>query len=123
MVKAMRPNIVRESSCDGKIRFTSFTRAQKVAHRQAKRRHAKFQPYACGFCGGFHVGSGIGGVDNMKTRIAPLLRYAVYAVNGDGPAQLMGWSNEADGGAVSKLVAEQPGWRVTAVIERRRKAA
>lgn len=122
-MKAMHANIRRKSGCEGKVRFESWDRARKIAHRQAKRRHAKFQPYACELCGGFHVGTLIGSLDKAKGHITPFLRFAVWAVNGDGPAQLMGWSNHPDGGGVAQIVAEQPGWRVTAIIERRRKAA
>ena len=47
--------------CNGKQRFVSFnvasTRASRIAHRSGLKVHA----YRCNVCGGFHVGSRVGG--------------------------------------------------------------
>lgn len=47
-------------SCEGKERFRSFKRAQKVADRQAQRHEGeRFIAYHCRHCDGFHVGTTI----------------------------------------------------------------
>lgn len=46
-------------TCDGKERFTTFAFAGMVAKRR-RRQGTKRQPYRCGECGGFHIGSHLG---------------------------------------------------------------
>jgi hypothetical protein len=47
----------KASGCDGKVRFTSFDQAKKVARAQARRREQAFIPYHCRDCGGAHIGT------------------------------------------------------------------
>lgn len=121
-VKGISANVQREIQCSTKVRFTTFTRAQQSAHRQAQRHHEKFAAYACELCGGFHVGGTLGNGSHISQPDARQ-RYAVYAANGADLDTLVGWSNSADGGVVAKLISEQPGWRVTRIVDRKRRAA
>lgn len=51
--------------CDGKERFTTFSLADMVA-RKRRRQGTKRQPYKCGECGAFHIGSHLG--DRQRPR-------------------------------------------------------
>jgi len=46
-----------ECSCVGKVAFTSFVLANNVVKRHSEKRTAARQPYHCGYCGMWHVGS------------------------------------------------------------------
>lgn len=116
----MKSAVERAYACTGKKRFTSFSRAQQVAHRQAQRHHDKFSAYACELCGGFHVGVSIG---DPRKYTDGRQRFMVYACQQDGPEMVIGWSNASDGGGVAKLIEGERGWKVTRVVERRRRAA
>lgn len=45
--------------CDGKERFTTFAMAAMVSKKR-RLQGTKRQPYKCGECGGFHIGSHLG---------------------------------------------------------------
>lgn len=49
----------RNASCVGKVRFTSFSDAERMAKIQARRRNGRFIPYACKYCHGFHTGTSV----------------------------------------------------------------
>lgn len=60
-------------NCEGKERFTTFSLADRMA-RKSSRRHDKtlrLRAYRCGDCGGYHVGSSVGG---SKSARAPRFR-------------------------------------------------
>lgn len=46
-------------TCDGKERFTTFAFAERVS-KLRRRQGTKRQPYKCGECGSFHIGSHLG---------------------------------------------------------------
>lgn len=46
-----------ETACAGKVRFTTFALATGVAARGRRRECRTRSAYACGFCGGFHLGN------------------------------------------------------------------
>jgi hypothetical protein len=115
-----RSALERTYACTGKKRFTSFSRAQKIAHHQAQRHHAKFTAYACELCGGFHIGGTLG---DPRRCADGRQRFMVYACQESGPETLVGWSNSPDGGGVARLIEGERGWKVTRVIERKRRAA
>lgn len=117
-MRAIRANVERVYQCSGKKRFTTFTVAQRTAHRQAQRHHERFAAYACELCGGFHVGGNLGKGAHIQ-RPDVRQRYMVYACNGSGLEALVGWSNAPDGGGVAQLMTAE-GWRITRVVERRR---
>jgi hypothetical protein len=111
------------ASCAGKERFNTYRRARQVGKRVAQRRHEAIAPYPCQFCGGFHLGTHVGPSDatvaygGMDAR----QRYAVFAVKGNGPSTLVGFSNAPNGGRIAEIIKEE-GWRVTNITERWRKA-
>lgn len=54
------------ASCLGKVRFASYSQAEKINHRKPKRRkiakrhkhtHGGRMIYRCKFCQGYHIGS------------------------------------------------------------------
>lgn len=47
----------RTISCDGKVRFDTFERANSTAARTRKSKHAQLSAYHCKGCGGWHVGA------------------------------------------------------------------
>lgn len=117
---AIQPN-KREIGCSGKHRFASFLLAEKVASKTAHRRGRKFQAYACDACGGFHIGSAIGGSKQRGGVIDPRKPYVIHARNNEGHVRVMGRSASADGGKLVEIV-ERDGWEVTK-IERVKKSA
>lgn len=121
-MKAIGGHVRRISSCEGKERFISFGRAARTAHRQAQHRKGKFTAYPCHFCSGFHVGTQLGS-DPHGTGTDRRQNYAVFAREGGGAEQLVGWSNDPSGGKVAELILEEPGWTLSRVTERRRRAA
>lgn len=58
----------RLMSCEGKKRFQSFGRAERVAGDQARRYGGKFSAYSCRDCAGFHVGSHRGHSDKRAVK-------------------------------------------------------
>lgn len=112
----------RLSSCDGKERFPTFGQAARTAHRQAQNKKAKFTAYRCKFCSGFHVGTQLGNVE-PKSYADARQRYAVFAREGGGAEQLVGWSPTPDGGKVAGLILEEPGWTLSRVTDRQRRRA
>jgi hypothetical protein len=47
-----------DASCQGKARFATFAAAEQQARLSGRRKHRALQPYACPFCGGYHIGGG-----------------------------------------------------------------
>lgn len=52
--------IAREDACDGKARFNTAAKAVRSATKWREREGTDLAPYACPFCGGFHLTS-VGG--------------------------------------------------------------
>jgi hypothetical protein len=115
--------IKRAAGCEGKERFDSFALAQQTAHRQAQRKKRKFMPYTCHFCAGFHVGSTFGEHVRASVGFDGRQRYAVYATDRFGRESLVGFASGADGGPVARIINAEPGWRVTRLVDRHRRAA
>lgn len=122
-MKAIGGNVRRLISCDGKERYVSFGRAARTAHRFAQVKKDKFTAYACKVCHGFHVGTQLGKPRALGTVVDGRMPYAVFAREGGGAEQLVGWSNDPAGGKVAELILEEPGWTLSRVTERRRRAA
>jgi len=120
----MKPTTVkRMSGCEGKERFDSFSLAETMAHRQAQRRKTKFVAYPCNFCAGFHVGTTLGERVRASHGFDGRQRYAVYAMDEHGRESLVGFTNDESGGRVAEIIKAEPGWKVTFVIDRHRRAA
>ena len=115
--------VKRISGCEGKARFETFSIAEEMAHRQAQRHDAKFVPYPCTFCGGFHVGTTLGERARAAAGFDGRQRYAVYAMDVHGREALIGFTNDEHGGRVAEIINAEPGWRVTCVVDRHRRAA
>jgi hypothetical protein len=115
--RAMQANRLtsREIGCAGKHRFASFAMADRVASRTAHRRGKKFQAYACDACGGFHIGSAIGGSKQRGGVIDPRKPYVVHARNREGHVRVMGRSASPDGGRLPELIAPD-GWEVVRIV-------
>jgi hypothetical protein len=113
--RAMQANVKRVASCEGKERFTSFARADKVASRQAHRRGEKFNAYACSDCGGFHVGTALGGSKDNGRLIDPRKPYVVHARNHDGHVRVIGRASSPDGGKLPVIIAKD-GWEVVRIV-------
>lgn len=113
--RAMQANVKRVSSCEGKERFASFNLADRIASRQAHRRGKKFQAYACSDCGGFHVGTAIGGNKERGELIDPRKPYVVHARNHEGHVRVMGFSDSPTGGQLVEIVGRD-GWEVVRVV-------
>lgn len=122
-MKSVRANIRKLSGCDGKARFATFSLAEETAHRQAQRRKERFVAYPCHFCGGFHVGTTLGDQVRAGHGFDGRQRYAVYAMDAHGREALIGFTNDQDGGRVAEIINAEPGWRVTFVVDRHRRAA
>ncbi|MBS0380139.1 MAG: hypothetical protein JSS29_16785 [Proteobacteria bacterium] len=106
----------RVSSCLGKQRFMTYGFAAKMARAQNRRKEEGYAPYACQHCGGFHVGTSIGG-RRPPIKVHDLRKvYAVWASNG-GPEQLVGYSSHANGEDLVRFVG--PGWNITRITEKR----
>lgn len=61
---------MKPRDCAGKVSFTSFALAEKVAKLRRKgNRHA----YHCSECGGFHLGRRVGGKRGQRPRVEPIL--------------------------------------------------
>jgi hypothetical protein len=106
----------RMSSCEGKTRFETFGRAERHASRATRRFAARLTPYACSFCGGFHVGRTLG---HEATYLPDTrARYSVFAHLRDGPVILAGYSDSPDGGATAKSLTEE-GWEIDSIMVRR----
>lgn len=112
----------RLAGCEGKERFSTFTRASRTAHRQAQKKKQRFTAYHCQFCGDFHVGTHVGSNDDPKGSPDSRQRYAVYASRGRSGSVHVGYTNAADGGRVAELHSAE-GWRITNIVDRWRKAA
>lgn len=122
-MKIPRRNIRRISGCEGKERFDTFSLAEQTAHRQAQRRKGKFVAYVCNFCAGFHVGTTLGERVRASVGFNGRQRYAVYACDEFGRETLIGFTNDATGGKVAEIICAEPGWMVTRIIDRQRRAA
>lgn len=109
-------------SCAGKVRFTSYSHAERVASRKRRNQNDKFAVYTCELCSGFHVGSHLGRGEHHMGMV-PRQRFAVFASKDGGRGILVGWSAKHDGGGVEKIITQEPGWRVTRVAEIKRRAA
>jgi hypothetical protein len=46
----------KESSCTGKVRYSSYTSAVKAAVVMKERKDADLEPYPCPWCYGWHIG-------------------------------------------------------------------
>lgn len=112
-MKAMQANR-REIACAGKVPFSSFARASKVASKQAHKRSQKMNVYACAACGKFHVGSAIGGSKQRGGAIDPRKPYLVYARDRTGKVCVIGRSDAADGGKLKDVLALD-GWEIVKV--------
>lgn len=110
----MQTNVKRAASCEGKEKFANFSLAEKIASKQAHRRGKKFQAYACTDCGGFHVGTAIGGSKERGGVIDPRKPYDVHARNHDGHVRLIGHSSSPEGTDIASLLA-QDGWEITKI--------
>jgi hypothetical protein len=118
-MRANRTEARRAAWCEGKTRFETFGRAERAAKRHVKRYDGRVQPYACHLCGGFHIGTTVGG---PSTPIPDLRgRYSVYAHHGDGATVHAGFSDSPDGGATAKALADE-GWIIDSIVTRRRAA-
>jgi hypothetical protein len=51
--------IATAADCEGKAKFSSWTKAEHSAAVIAKREDTPMHVYPCGRCGGYHVGSSI----------------------------------------------------------------
>lgn len=112
-LRSVKTRVRRAAGCQGKERFTSFTRAQQVASRTSHRRSEALQAYSCGFCGGFHVGTKSG--NDRGLALDSRQPYRVYAHNGDGVECFIGRSNQQDGGKLAEILRKD-GWTVTRVV-------
>lgn len=123
-MKAMTANVKRVASCEGKKRFETFSRAAKTAHRQAQHKTGKYMAYACQYCGGFHVGTHIASdLSRPGSHFDGRQQFAVYAADAEGRESLIGFAATSDGGRVAELISAEPGWFITRIVERRRRAA
>lgn len=113
----------RLSGCDGKQRFETYSLAEQMAHRQARRKKRKFMPYACHFCAGFHVGTTFGETLRAVAGFDGRQRYAVYVMDDHGREALVGFTNDKDGGHVAEIIKAEPTWRITRIVDRHRRAA
>ena len=46
------------ASCDGKVAFDSWSKAERAAGRRRKNAEADVHPYRCKVCGKVHIGGG-----------------------------------------------------------------
>jgi hypothetical protein len=122
-MKSSRSQVKRISGCEGKARFETFSMAEQTAHRQAQHKEGRFVAYACSFCGGFHVGTKLGDQVRASQGFDGRQRYAVYACDEFGRETIVGFTNDVDGGRVAEIICAEPGWMVTRIIDRHRRAA
>src|SRR5438309_9438664 len=109
MVKRSPARLRRAAGCEGKTRFSTFSLAARLAHRQAQRKNGKFRAYPCQFCGGFHVGTHVGVEEDVRGAPDSRQRYLVFAIK-DGREAMMGFTNTPDGGQIAEILKTE-GWR------------
>jgi hypothetical protein len=116
-LRSVKAKARRVAGCEGKVRFTSFTRAAQVARLQSQRHGQKFRAYHCQPCGGFHSGSD--GLGDPGTPADSRQPFRVFAHNGDGVECYVGRSPDREAKKMREILS-QDGWTVTRVVEGRR---